>query len=179
MTRYRLINVPLIVQMQYRFGWPKAATVTFKFWLWKYMWSNMTIVAKLDTSIYGCVSYRINSALRSNKGILGCRIWYHYWGHCSLMNNLRSSPHTEGEARGLCWVAQVVNETTMSEIKASISTLSWWKNNDEQTNTVKVNVQNDPQNCPCYSIVTCAHLGVMWPDCFPLVTRLAFTVISW
>ena len=32
----------------------------------------------------------------------------------------------EGEARGLWWASQVVNETTMTEIEVSISILSWW-----------------------------------------------------
>ena len=34
------------------------------------------------------------------------------------------------------------------------------------------------QNCPGYSMVTCAHLGIMWPDCFSLVTRVATAVMS-
>ena len=29
--------------------------------------------------------------------------WYQYWGHCCLINDLGSSPHTEGKARGLWW----------------------------------------------------------------------------
>ena len=32
----------------------------------------------------------------------------------------------EGEARGLWWASQVVNETTMTETEVSISILSWW-----------------------------------------------------
>ena len=32
----------------------------------------------------------------------------------------------EGEARGLWWASQVINETTMTEIEVSISILSWW-----------------------------------------------------
>ena len=60
------------------------------------------------------------------------RNWYQYWGHCCLINDLWSSPQPEGEARGLSWASQVVNETTMTEIEVSISILSRWnKINDE------------------------------------------------
>ena len=31
---------------------------------------------------------------------------------------------------------------------------------------------------PGYSMVTCAHFGVRWPDYFPLVTRVATIVMS-
>ena len=62
----------------------------------------------------------------------GYRNWYQYWGHCCLINDLVSSPQPEGEARGLWWASQVVNETTMTEIEVSISILSWWNQiNDE------------------------------------------------
>ena len=54
------------------------------------------------------------------------RNWYQYWGHCCLINDLGSSPQPKGEARGLRWASQVVNETTMTEIEVSISILSWW-----------------------------------------------------
>ena len=83
------------------------------------------------------------------------RNWYQYWGHCCLINDLGSSPQPEGEALGLWWASQVVNETclindlgsspqpegealglwwasqvvnetTMTEIEVSISILSWW-----------------------------------------------------
>ena len=56
---------------------------------------------------------------------VGYRNWYWYWGHCCLINDLGSSPQPEGEARGLWWASQVVNETTMTEIEVSISILSW------------------------------------------------------
>ena len=49
-----------------------------------------------------------------------------------LINDLGSSPQPEGEARGLWWASQVVNETTMTEIEVSIYILSWWDQiNDE------------------------------------------------
>ena len=35
-----------------------------------------------------------------------------------------------------------------------------------------------PKKSPGYSMVTCAHLGVRWPDCFYLVTCIATTVMS-
>ena len=57
---------------------------------------------------------------------MGYRNWYQYWGHCCLINNLGSSPQPEGEALGLCWASQVVNETSMTEIEVSFSMLSWW-----------------------------------------------------
>ena len=109
------------------------------------------------------------------------RNWYQYWGHCCLINDLGSSPQPEGEARRLWWASQVVNETTMTEIEVSISILSWWnKINAEWTNTVNLNAQICPKTplSPGYSMVTCAHLGVMWPDCFSLVTGVATTVMS-
>ena len=56
----------------------------------------------------------------------GYRNWYQYWGHCCLINDLRCSPQSECEARGLWWASQVVNETLMTEIEVSISILSWW-----------------------------------------------------
>ena len=56
---------------------------------------------------------------------------------------------------------------------------SWWNQiNAESTNTVNLNAQICPKNSPGYSMVTCAHLGVMWPDCFSLVTGVATTVMS-
>ena len=58
--------------------------------------------------------------------VVSYRNWYQYWGHCCLINDLGSSPQPEGEARGLWWASQVVNETTMTEIEVSISILSWW-----------------------------------------------------
>ena len=74
----------------------------------------------------------------------------------------------EGEARGLWWVSQGVNEPTMPEIDVSISILLWWnKINDKSINTLRVKAPN----CPKTLLVTCAHLGVRWPDCFSLVTR--------
>ena len=59
--------------------------------------------------------------------VIDYRNWYQYWGHCCLINDLGSSPQPEGEARGLWWASQVVNETTMTEIEVSISILSCWK----------------------------------------------------
>ena len=114
---------------------------------------------------------------------LFCRVcyrnWYQYWGHCCLINDLGSSPQPEGEARGLWWASQVVNETTMTEIEVSISILSWWNQIiDEETNTVNLNAQICRKTAPGYSMVSCAHFGVMWPDCFSLVTRVATTVMS-
>ena len=67
----------------------------------------------------------------------------------------------------------------MTEIEVSISILSWWNQiNDEQTNTVYLNAQICPKTVPAYSMVTCAHFGIMRPDCFSLVTREATTVMS-
>ena len=51
------------------------------------------------------------------------RNWYQYWGYCCLINDLGSSPQPEGEARGLWWASQVLNETTLTEIEVSISIL--------------------------------------------------------
>ena len=56
----------------------------------------------------------------------GYRNCYQYWGHCCLINDLGSSPQPEGEARGLWWASQVVDETTMTEIEVPISILSRW-----------------------------------------------------
>ena len=88
-------------------------------------------------------------------------------------NDLGSSPQPEGEARGLWWASHVVNETTMTEIELSISIPSWWINKYCQ-----FKFSNLFQTVPGYSMVTCAHLGVMWPDCFSLVTRVATAVMS-
>ena len=111
--------------------------------------------------------------------MLGYRNWYQYWGHCCLINDLGSSPQPEGEAPGLWWASQVVNETTMTEIEVSISMLWWWNYiNDEYTNTVNSNAQICPKTVPGYSMVTCAHPGVLWPDCVSLVTRVATTVMQ-
>ena len=74
-------------------------------------------------------SYLTSSHL--GKGVC-YRNWYQYWGHCCLINDLRSSPQPSGEAQRLWWASQVVNETTMTEIEVSISILSWWDQiNDE------------------------------------------------
>ena len=67
----------------------------------------------------------------------------------------------------------------MTETEVSVSILSWWNQiNDELTNTANLNTQIGPQTVPGYSMVICAYLGVMWPDCFSLVTRVATTVMS-
>ena len=66
------------------------------------------------------------SNIYMSLGSMSDRNWYQYWGHCCLINDLGSSPQPEGEARGLWWASQVVNETTMTEIEVSISILSWW-----------------------------------------------------
>ena len=42
--------------------------------------------------------------------VIDYRNWYQYWGHCCLINDLGSSPQPEGEARGLWWASQVVND---------------------------------------------------------------------
>ena len=41
--------------------------------------------------------------------VMSYRNWYQYWDHCCLINDLRSSPQPEGQARGLWWASQVVN----------------------------------------------------------------------
>ena len=43
--------------------------------------------------------------------VIAYRNWYQYWGHCCLINDLRSSPQPEGKARVLWWASHVVNET--------------------------------------------------------------------
>ena len=64
--------------------------------------------------------------MKKPKTYIDYRNWYKYWGHCYLINDLGCSPQPEGEAQGLWWASQVVNETTMTEIEVSISILSWW-----------------------------------------------------
>ena len=49
----------------------------------------------------------------------------------------------------------------------------WWINKNWLGKCSKLS-----QNCPGYSMVTYAHLRVRWPDCFPLETRVATTVMS-
>ena len=43
---------------------------------------------------------------------------------------------------------------------------------------LQIKAQICPKTVPGYGMVTCAHLGVMWPDCFSLVTCVATTVMS-
>ena len=43
---------------------------------------------------------------------------------------------------------------------------------------VNLNAHICPKTVTAYNMVTCAHLGVMWPYCFSLVTRVATTVMS-
>ena len=66
------------------------------------------ILIRNETPFFVCVS-------RSTS--VGYRNWYQYWGHCCLINNLGSSPQPEGEALGLWWASEVVNETTMTELR--------------------------------------------------------------
>ena len=66
-----------------------------------------------------------NFAAILSRGGMSYRNWYRDWGHCGVTNDLGSSPQPEGEARGRWWASQVVGDTTMTEIEASISILSW------------------------------------------------------
>ena len=96
----------------------------------------------------------------------GCRNWYQHWGHCCL---IRAKP--EG----------------CRELPRSLMRQQWPKLRyqflfyHDETNLIMnkqiLSIQM-LKTVPGYSMVTCAHRWVVWPDCFSLVTRVATIVMS-
>ena len=95
--------------------------------------SQRPVTRSFDVFFNLCLNKRLNKQSK--------RWWFqtpsrYSWRQCNVWNTFDVGIDTnievivaspEGEARGLWWASQVVNETTMTEIEASISILSWWK----------------------------------------------------
>ena len=76
---------------------------------------------------------------------------------------------------GMWWACQIVNDRNwdINFYFITVKLNQWWIDKYCLCKCLWLS-----RNCLGYSMITRAYLGVRWPDCFSLVTRVATTVMS-
>ena len=112
------------------------------------------------------------------------RNWYQYWGHCCLSNGLGSSPQP-GRWRSPRAVVSSRLLIRQQCPKLKYQFLFYHDETKLMMNKriltiymVKIVPQTVLKLSLGYSMVTCVHRGVRWPDCQFLVTNVATTEMS-